>query len=316
MAQPEIPIIDIAPFRDNRDTDAADHVVETIRRACEDIGFFVILGHGVPQDLVERMYRTSRAFFDLPGETKARVGHSGDQPGGLMYFPMQAESLAASRGEQRPGDLKESLDYGPGFSGGPWPHSPAGLQAVWHEYYEAMSELARDLRRIFARGIGLSEDYFEDKFDRHHSSLRVIDYVDQTEEPLPGQLRAGEHTDYGFLTILRSEDSSGGLQVRPHNGDWMDVPTVADSFVVNIGDVMMRWTNDRWVSTLHRVVNPSSRHQPSRRISIPFFHNPNVDAVVECLDAFRDADHPARYEPVRYGDYALMRYRQTHGETA
>jgi isopenicillin N synthase-like dioxygenase len=154
-----------------------------------------------------------------------------------------------------------------------------------------MSELARDLRRIFARGIGLSEDYFEDKFDRHHSSLRVIDYVDQTEEPLPGQLRAGEHTDYGFLTILRSEDSSGGLQVRPHNGDWMDVPTVADSFVVNIGDVMMRWTNDRWVSTLHRVVNPPSRHQPSRRISIPFFHNPNVDAVVECLDAFRDADH-------------------------
>ena len=161
----------------------------------------------------------------------------------------------------------------------------------------------------------LPEQYFEDKFDRHHSSLRVINYPDQAQEPLPGQLRAGAHSDYGFLTILRSESSSGGLQAQHRNGAWIDVPTIAGAFVTNIGDAMMRWTNDRWISTVHRVVNPpATGRQSSRRQSIPFFHNPNIDAVIECLEVFCDDDHPPKYGPMTYGEYADLKYRQAHGE--
>ncbi|MDZ7828126.1 MAG: 2-oxoglutarate and iron-dependent oxygenase domain-containing protein [Halofilum sp. (in: g-proteobacteria)] len=315
MTEAGIPVVDIGPFR-RGEAAGAREVVDTIRRACEEIGFFTITGHGVPDELVDRMYHTSRAFFDLAAERKARVGQTGDVQGGLMYFPMMAESLAASLGEQRPGDLKESLDYGPGFMGDEWPAEPAGLQDVWVEYYRAMSELSASLRRIFALAIGLPEDWFEDKFDRHHSSLRVINYPDPQGDLLPGQLRAGAHSDYGFLTILRSEDSTGGLQVRNRDGEWADVPTVEGAFIVNIGDAMMRWTNDRWVSTVHRVVNPPDHGRAnSRRQSIPFFHNPNADAVIECFEAFRDADNPPKYHPVTYGEYADLKYRQTHGAT-
>lgn len=314
MTHSQIPVIDIAPFRAG-ELEGSRHVVETIGRACEAIGFFIIVGHGTPTDLVDRLYATSRAFFDMPAGKKSLVKKTGDVQGGLMHFAMMAESLAASRGEQRPGDLKETLDFGPGFFGDAWPTEPRHLQAVWLEYYQAMSELSGYLRRIFALAIGLPEQYFEDKFDRHHSSLRVINYPDQAQEPLPGQLRAGAHSDYGFLTILRSESSSGGLQAQHRNGAWIDVPTIAGAFVTNIGDAMMRWTNDRWISTVHRVVNPpATGRQSSRRQSIPFFHNPNIDAVIECLEVFCDDDHPPKYGPMTYGEYADLKYRQAHGE--
>lgn len=314
MTQSYIPVIDIAPFREG-ELEGSRHVVETIGRACEEIGFFIIVGHGVPGALINRMYDTSRAFFDMPPEKKALVKKTGELRGGLMYFSMMAESLAASRGEKRPGDLKESLDYGPGFFGDGWPTEPANLQAVWLKYYQAMSELSHDLRRIFALAIGLAETYFDDKFDNHHSSLRVINYPEQEQAPLPGQLRAGAHSDYGVLTILRSEASSGGLQAQHRNGEWIAVPAIDGAFVVNIGDAMMRWTNDRWISTVHRVVNPPVQAgQSSRRQSIPFFHNPNMEAVIECLDVFCDDDHPPQYEPITYGEYAELKYRQAHGE--
>ena len=314
MAPSHIPIVDITPFREGN-PEGSRNAVQTIGRACEEIGFFTIVGHGVSADLIDRLYHTSRAFFDMPLEKKRLVGPTGDELGGLMYFTLMAENLAASIGKKRPGDLKESLDYGPGFYGVPWPAEPADLKAVWLEYYDAMSELSGHLRRIFALAIGLPETHFEDKFDHHHSSLRVLNYPAQKEAPLPGQIRAGEHSDYGFLTILRSEDAPGGLQAQHRNGEWIDVPTIDNSFVVNIGDAMMRWTNDRWISTVHRVVNPpAGTSQNSRRQSMPFFHNPNIDAVIECLDAFCDADNPAKYEPLTYGEYAELKYRQAHGE--
>ncbi len=308
-----LPIIDIAPFRAG-DPDKAPQVVDTIRQACEDIGFFIITGHGVSSELSERMYNTSRAFFDLPAEKKQRVKQTGEVLGGLMHFPLMAESLAATLGEKRPGDFKETLDYGPGFYGDVWPDEPANLYEVWLEYYQAMSDLCHDMRRIFALAIGLPEDYFEDKFDHHHSSLRVINYPEQEQAPLPGQLRAGAHSDYGFLTILRSEASAGGLQAQHRNGEWLDVPAIDGAYVMNIGDALMRWTNDRWLSTIHRVVNPpTDQTRNSRRQSIPFFHNPNIDAIIDCLTPFVDADHPAKYEPMSYGEYADLKYQQAHG---
>lgn len=313
MTQQTIPIINIAPFLEENEASGKTAVVNAIRQACEEIGFFIIIGHGIGDELLNRMYTISRQFFDLPAAEKNQVAQTGDELGGLMFFPMESESLAASIGLKTPGDIKESLDYGPGFYGDAWPRDFPELRQVWVEYYAAMSGLAGHLRRIFALGIGLAEDYFEDKFDNHHSSLRVLNYPSQAVDPQPGQLRAGAHSDYGFLTILRSE--STGLQAQHRDGRWLEVPTIPDSFVVNIGDAMMRWTNDAWVSTLHRVVNPETavRHR-SRRQSIPFFHNPNKTAVIQCLSPFVSPANPAKYEPMTYGEYAELKYRQAHGK--
>jgi len=299
-----IPVVDLSARQ--------ARVTETIRDACERIGFFCITGHGAADHAIEGMYRASRDFFDLAESQKRRVGSAGDVLGGLMYFPMESERLAASRGEETPADIKETLDHGPGFYGDVWPDDPVNLRGAWIDYYRVMSDLASRLRRIFALAIGLPETYFEPFFGRHHSSLRVLNYPDQNHPPIQGQLRAGAHSDYGFLTILRSEASSGGLQAQRRDGRWIDVPVVPGGFVVNIGDALMRWTNDHWTSTVHRVVNPPADERTgTRRQSIAFFHNPNIDAVIDCLDLFSGQGKP-KYPAVTYGEYADTKYRLAH----
>jgi isopenicillin N synthase-like dioxygenase len=134
--------------------------------------------------------------------------------------------------------------------------------------------------------------------------MRVINYPDQPDDPLPGQLRAGAHSDYGTLTILRSENVAGGLQVRDRAGAWVDVVTMPDSFVINIGDMMQYWTNDRWISTIHRVVNPPrDQNLGSRRQSIVFFHSPNENTLISCLDGCSSAANPPKYPPILAGEH-------------
>ena len=309
-----VPIIDIAAFAAGEASKRAS-VAGAVRTACEDIGFFVITGHGFPDALATRIYDASRAFFDLPAEEKNAVCETGPVLGGLMHFAFGEEALAATLGEAAIGDLKETLDYGPGFHGDRWPPNPPDLEPAWCAYYGAMSDLAATLRSTFAAALGLEPDYFEDKFEGHLSSLRVIDYPERSVPPAPGQLRAGAHSDYGVLTILRTEDAPGGLQVLARDGRWSDVPHIPGAFVVNIGDAMMRWTNDRWISTQHRVVNPPvAPGQPTRRQSIAYFHNLPRDTVIECLPPFREAGVAPKYPPISYGDYAELRYRQAHGD--
>ena len=137
-----------------------------------------------------------------------------------------------------------------------WPAQPAALKALYTEYYLRMGALAADLMRLSALALDLPETYFDDKIDRHISRLNVRLYPEQKSAPLPGQLRAAAHTDYGTVTILKPGDTVGGLQVADRQGNWHDVLAVPGSFVVNQGDLMARWTNDRWLSTLHRVANP------------------------------------------------------------
>ncbi len=310
---PTIPVVDVSPFIAG-DEAGDPSVVADVRRAAESLGFFCIVGHGVPETLVDRVRAASTSFFDLSAEIKMRTAPTGTVRGGLMYFPLRAEALASAAGGQSPSDLKESLDFGPGFLGDTWPTDPLGLRAAWLDYFDAMGTLAGHLRRIFAEASGVPADYFEPSFVDHHSSLRVLNYPDQSASPEQGQLRAGVHTDYGFLTILRSEDAPGGLQVQDLNGSWLDVAALPGSFVVNIADSMMRWTNGRWKSTPHRVVNPPRDATGStRRQSIAYFHNPAKSAVIECLPPFVAHGEPAAYEPITYADYAELRYSMAHG---
>lgn len=307
-----IPVIDVGPFI--RGENGAKAVVADIEAACRDTGFFLVTGHGVSPEKTMRLYNLARAFFDLPEDFKRSHGRGTGLQGGMAFSPLADEALAATKGIKTPGDYKESLNYGARLAGDAWPDQPAGIDAAFHDYFGEMETLARHLRRIFCQAIGLEADYFEPAFDNHLSALRVINYPEQEADPLPGQLRAGVHTDYGFMTILRSEASTGGLQVQTRDGRWLDAPSVEGAYVINIADAFMRWTNDEWVSTPHRVANPPrNKTGSSRRQSIPFFVNPSKETLIKCLEPFCTNGKTAKYEPVTYGEYIDLKTRQAFG---
>ena len=310
---PAIPVIDVGPFIRNEPGAAA--VVSAIETACRDTGFFLVVGHGVSPEKTMRLYTLARSFFDEPQEWKKVQGRGTGLVGGVAFSPIADEALSATLGIKTPGDYKESLNFGARLPGDTWPDKPEGLEEAFRDYFVEMETLAKHLRRVFCQAIGLDADYFEPSFDEHLSALRVINYPEQEEDPLPGQLRAGVHTDYGFMTILRSEASSGGLQVQTREGEWLDAPSIDGAYVINIGDAFMRWTNDEWVSTPHRVANPpSDKKGSSRRQSIPFFLNPGKDTVISCLEPFCSGGKTAKYEPITYGEYIALKTKQAFGK--
>jgi isopenicillin N synthase-like dioxygenase len=174
-------------------------------------------------------------------------------------------------------------------------------------YYRAMAALAATLMDVFAEALGLDDGFFRPLIDRHGSAMRMLHYPHQASSPPSGQLRAGAHTDYGTLTILAQDAAPGGLQVRDAAGRWVSVPHEPGAFVVNLGDLMARWTNDRWRSTLHRVVNPPMVDGSNERFSIAFFHNANWDALVTCLTE----DATPKYPPIRAGAHLMAKFRST-----
>lgn len=313
----EVPVIDVSGFVHNQ-AQRKRQVAAAVNQACERIGFFVVTGHGVDAQLCSKALDASRVFFDLPLEEKLRIKQSrNDLARG--YSAPAAESVSYSRDQWTPGDLKESFSMGPPrvpenhFAANAWPARPGELKDALTDYYRAMEGLSSVLMRTFARALDLDENYFADKINRHSSVLRVINYPEQPEPPLPGQWRSGPHTDYDGFTILRQEDETrpGGLQARGRSGAWVDVPVIPNSFVINIGDMLMQWTNDRWLSTEHRVLNPSrDKALGSRRMSMPFFHSPNYDVVIECIPSCCGPNRPAKYAPVRSGDWARMKFQK------
>lgn len=321
MSAVNVPVIDLAPyFAGTPEGKAA--VARAVDQACRSTGFLVITQHQIPAALIERVSRLSGEFFALPLDEKRRCNRpQPDQVRG--YSAVAEEGLSYSLEEAAPGDLKESLSIGPtdvpdddyhrGPAAGPhfapniWPARPAALQAAYTEYFAAMSALARSLMRIFALALGMDEFYFDDKINEHISMFRVLSYPEQKEAPLPGQLRAGAHSDYGSLTIVLPDGP--GLQVHV-GGEWIDVPHLPGAYAVNIGDLMMQWTNDQWVSTLHRVINPplDDAERNKRRQSLVFFHQPNYDAMVECLPSCLQPGEQPRHAPISSGDHLTSKF--------
>ena len=320
-----VPIIDIAPFREGMAAGKAQ-VAAALDRACVDIGFLIIAGHGVPQELIKAAFGVNDAFFALPLADKMSATPPIDAYRG--YQPVGVQRLAYSLDDETPPDLFERFSVGrPNvpddayhrahadtyFVPNVYPSQPPEFATVMCDYYAAMEALSGTLMQIFAHALELPEDFFVDKIDRHITVLCVNHYPEQPDAPLPGQLRAGAHSDYGSLTIVGVADAPGGLQVRDHDGEWQNVVPPPGTFVVNLGDLMAQWTNDRWVSTIHRVANPPrDAALGAQRTSILFFHQPNEDAVVECLPSCVDADHPARYGPTTSGEYLMMKMAKQH----
>ncbi len=320
-----IPIIDLERFESADSTNAK----RELDRACQEVGFLVIANHGVDAHVQDALVNAGSTFFDLPTSEKMVVRRPRhDQNRG--YIPYGEETLARMHGGDTPPDYKEVLAIGPfdrpddayhaqsnsypNFAPNLWPENPPVLQPAMRAYFAAMEILSRRLAGYMARALGLEENWFADKLDRHASQLRLLYYPAPDRELAPGQLRCGAHTDLGMMTILRNQKAEGGLQVKPRGHDWIDAPALDGTFVVNIGDLLMRWTNDRWVSTPHRVAVPAtSARAASRRLSVGYFTRPNYDASITCIHSCVDATNPARYEPTTVKIYNDERFARGAG---
>jgi isopenicillin N synthase-like dioxygenase len=318
-----IPVIDISGyFTGQRDRKRA--IAAEIDAACRSIGFLVISGHNVSDELLQRMDRATRSFFAEPLEDK-RQYKTKDPAIYRGFYEIGSNAVAYSLDDQEAApDYCERFSINKvGFDASDpyyasekgqqifapniWPNGIAGFEATWAEYYAVMEQLAQALMRLFALGLNLDEFWFDDKIDKHMTNLTANWYPDQRDPVKPGQLRAGAHTDYGSLTILKTENKPGGLEVQTRQGNWAPVPIIPGTFIVNIGDLMAQWTNDRWVSTMHRVANPPrDMTTGTERLSLVFFHQPNYDALVECLPSCLEGG-AAKYAPVTSGDHLMMK---------
>src|SRR5215218_1271802 len=313
---PYIPVIDLHRPR--------SIVASEIDAACRESGFLVVTGHDVDPALIERMHGVTLALFEQPSEWKQQW-QPAPEAAGLRGMHLVASYVSAPEDVRTAPDLCEMFTVcrlgepgvaaGAGLDGAPagwsspniWPDRPADLREVWLRYYAAMEVLATDLMRLFALGLGLDEHHFDGAVDEHITNLTANYYPAVDAPPRADQFRKGPHSDWGSLTILY-QDGTGGLEVYDRrSGGWVDVPVIPGTFVVNIGDLMATWTNDRWHSTKHRVRVPPRERRSIPRVSIPFFHHPNWSAVIECLPGCLEPGEQPRYEPVTSGEYLMRR---------
>ena len=312
-----IPAIDLGAFSSGTPAQRKP-IAELVDATCRETGFLLIENHGVANAVSDAAWLAARQFFELPLEAKlATKAHDPNCPRG--YFPLEQEMLARTRGESTAPDPKEAFSSGPpevpaghehtpdfDFFYGPnrWPAALPGFAAAWLEYYHAMESLGARIMTLLAAALSLDDDYFA-RFHNHHvSALRGINYP--ATPAAAGYSRAGAHSDYGSITILRPDPDVGGLEVMTPDGNWLRIPSVDDALVVNIGDLMAYWTNNRWKSTLHRVVAPGEDPVP-RRQSIAYFMNPNYDAEIRALPTCCKGA-PA-VTPVTAGQYLIGKFR-------
>lgn len=311
-------LVDLEPFRTGGPSERAA-VAARIDEACRETGFLQVVGHGLPAELTERMLDVTASFFDLPIDEKRKMVVA-DRSANRGYASEGTEALAFSLGEDVTApDLFEAFNAGregtdPAyvaahpdfFAPNVWPND--AMRETWAEYQAALDTLDDHLLTAFAMALGVDPDHFVARTRRAIVTIRAINYERRAgaPEPRPGQMRMGAHTDYGVLTVLLADDVPG-LQVRI-DGEWRDVEIPAESLIVNIGDMLATWTNDRWQSTLHRVVPPPIGDAgPVRRRSIAQFLEADPDVLIEPIETCVSTSKPARYAPVTAGDYLMAK---------
>lgn len=324
-----VPTIDIAPFL-GQDPQAQEAIAQQVAQTCETTGFLIISGHSFPAELFAKATRELFVFFDQDHDTKQRWHPTGpSKQRGFHGFATRG--LAHTLGEKTPPDLRESLFLGPvddhsahyqhlpqaatSYAPNLIPTQPAGLDQTLITLYRAYERLAEDMMRLFAAALRLPAGYFDGVLQRHFSILSCHHYPVLSEAPQPGQLRTGAHTDYGAMTILASTDALGGLEVQMPDGRWAAVQAKPGEFVVNLGDMMARWTNDRWASTLHRVVNPPLGVAQSRRLSIGMFVHPNYDQSIACVPTCVAPGQAPRYPAITAGEHIQRKIEASHLKT-
>lgn len=321
----QVPVIDISPFLEPASAHNAEARAEVARQwhaAFSTIGFASVVGHGIAPETLAAIQQVSRSFFDLPLPQKQLSSFPG-QKQSQGYYQVGVETVnkafASASGKAAPPDLVETLTFAfvdweeegatsdferTIFRPNLWPETPADLNDVVRDYYERVRHIALVLMDISAQALELPVDYFAPNYERIATSLRLAHYPEQVVEPEPGQLRYGAHTDYMGYTILLQDDAPGGLQVRDADGSWIDAPPRSGAFTVNCGDLLSRWTNGRFRSNIHRVVNPPrSATGSSRRISVVMFTGPDYAAEISCIPTCATEARPARFAPIRCWDH-------------
>jgi isopenicillin N synthase-like dioxygenase len=331
----QLPLIDIAPFLAG-DRAGMAATAARVDAVCRDIGFMVVTGHGIPQTLFADSFASARAYFaqDMAAKLAAapkradvfrgyekmgtRYRDAGPEGGKVADYKeaFMISSPEFDRAVATPAPAGFDGMYAPNI----WPSEPAGAPAgfrkTFEEFYRAVDNLARTLNGACAMALGLQRDYFAPFFDGHASTCTWVHYPAQDVAPAPGQMRIPAHTDSTSLTVVVQDGSQHGLEIRTRDGQWHAVAAPEGAVAINLGDLMAQWSNDRWVSTLHRVDNPPREiARTTPRFSLCFFQKPHVDAEIACLPNCAGPGNPAKYPPVKAGDYIRAKMLRTRPKT-
>lgn len=294
-----------------------------IRNACRETGFFYVAGHRIAQALIDAQFEFARRFFALPAEQKLAL-HMRQSASTAGYEAIGGQILDSqdATAPKAPPDLKESFYIAMelpaehpwaqkkirGFGHNQWPDL-AGFKQQMLAYQAAVRALGDRVLAMIALSLELPEDFFAPYYDWPGTTLRLLRYPPHPHAALANQLGAGAHTDWGGVTLL-AQDGLGGLEVRNVEGEWIQARPIPGTLVVNLGDLMQRWTNGVYRSNMHRVKNNSSTRD---RYSIPFFYSPRPDARIECMPTCTDAAHPPKYPPCTAAEHTYEMFRRSYG---
>jgi isopenicillin N synthase-like dioxygenase len=307
-AADEVPVLDLT--RLNEGGDLAP-LAQQVRHACVTTGFFYVSRHGILEATIDRVFAASKSYFDLPVER--RLAHRMDEKYRRGFMPQGIN--------QHPGfaaDIKESYEIGvdlpltdpdvvaglPLHGPNRWPAESPWLREASEAYFAESNALGHRLVRVFAVSLGMPENYFLQFCTKPMVQMRLFHYPPQPPVTDDKAFGVAPHTDYGMITMLL-QDPIGGLELKKRDGEWIGAPFVPGTLVINIGDLFQRWTNDLYTSNQHRVINRTGKE----RYSIPTFFNFDYNAMVTCLPTCQSPDNPAKYPPIKSGDYLLGRYR-------
>lgn len=311
----EIPVIDFTPMAGN-DAEAKHKVGQEVRDACTRVGFFYVRNHGVSPALIERTFKAAHRFFDLPLERKLTVDIA-SSPNMRGYTRLLGENTdPTARGDLHEGfDLALDLSVDDpdvvadvfGYGPNQWPDGLPGFRDALLAYHAGIRAFGRRIFAAFALALELDEKHFEPMIGKPMAHMRVLHYPSQDGPIDDRQIGIGAHSDYECFTILCTDDVPA-LQVLNSAGEWVQAPPLPGCFIVNVGDLMARWTNDYFASTVHRAINRSGRE----RYSIPFFYGIDSQQVVEVLPTCQSPERPAKYAPITAGDYIRSRFDATY----
>ena len=315
----EIPVIDISPLVGPQDNPKSlRKTAKEIENACKNIGFFYVKNHQIPKNHLDAVILVMQEFFNLPEEEKMKI-HIGNSDVFRGYTPLGKELTNAKY------DWHECVDFGLDLEPnhpeviarnqllGPnqWPENQPNFRKALESHWDLMILLGRRITEGLAMSLGFDKKKFARFMNKSHSFMRISNYPpygkDQEENVGDG---IGAHIDYGFLTILL-QDNIGGLEVKNADNEWVSAPMIPGTFLINIGHMIQRWTNDYYKATVHRVIPP--KHET--RCSLPFFFEPNFDAIVVPLDTFCSKNNPPRYKPFHFGNYLESKFTTSYSDT-
>ena len=315
----EIPVIDISPLvGPQNNPKSLRKTAKEIENACKNIGFFYVKNHQIPQNHLDAVILVMQEFFNLPEEEKMKI-HIGNSDVFRGYTPLGKELTNAKY------DWHECVDFGLDLEPnhpeviagnqllGPnqWPENQPNFRKALERHWDLMILLGRRITEGLAMSLGFDKKKFARFMCKSHSFMRISNYPpygkDQEENVGDG---IGAHIDYGFLTILL-QDNIGGLEVKNADNEWVSAPIIPGTFLINIGHMIQRWTNDYYKATIHRVIPP--KHET--RCSLPFFFEPNFDAIVVPLDTFCSKNNPPRYKPFHFGNYLESKFTTSYSDT-